>query len=120
MFGLKVPLVAALWNPGDLARRGVRWFVVVGTLALLAAAMSRVNADGSLDDVLRRYPFVLVWVQAALSWSVQGWGRAVSSGPEAVRLLPLLSLLGMAVWWSVKTAPADPAASPTGPTPASL
>ena len=97
---LLVPMAVALWNPGDVVRRRVRWFVVVGTLALFAAVMWRVNADGSLDDALRRYPFLLVWAQAALSWSVQGWSRAVSSGPEAVRLLPLLSLLGMVLWWS--------------------
>ena len=97
---LLAPMAVALWNPGDLARGRVRWFVVVGTLALLATPMWRINADGSLDDALRRYPFLLVWVQAALSWSVQGWDRAVSSGPESVRLLPLLSLLAMVLWWS--------------------
>ncbi|MCZ6652314.1 MAG: hypothetical protein O7D91_04725 [Planctomycetota bacterium] len=93
-------MAVALWNPANLARASVRWIVVVGALALLAASMWRVNADGALDDALRRYPFLLVWGQAALSWSVQGWGRAVSSGPECVRLLPLLSLLAMVVWWS--------------------
>ena len=96
---LLASMFVALWNPGGLARAYVRWIVVVGTLALLGAAMWRVNADGVLDDGLRRYPFLLVWGQAALSWSVQGWGRAVSSGPEAVRLLPLLSLLAMVLWW---------------------
>ncbi len=97
---LLAPMAVALWNPGGLARGRVRWIVVVGTLALLGAAMWRANADGSLNYALRRYPFLLVWVQAALSWSVQGWGRAVSSGPESIRLLPLLSLLAMVLWWS--------------------
>ncbi len=111
---LLAAMAVALWNPGDLARGRIRWFVVVGTLALLGAAMWRVNADGALDDMLRRYPFVLVWGQAALSWSVQGWDRALSSGPESVRLLPLLSLLAMVLWWFGKTAPADPLAPPSG------
>ena len=111
---LLAPMAVALWNPGDLARGRVRWIVVVGTLALLGTAMWRVNADGSLDDALRRYPFLLVWVQAALCWSVQGWDRAVSSGPESVRLLPFLSLLAMVLWWSGKTACVNLPVSPAG------
>ncbi len=88
----------AVINPGRRLGVALRVVLLGGCLTILAVSMKDANAAGQLDVPLRRYPFVLVWLQAALSWSVARGFEALRSDPAAARLLPALAVAGIAVW----------------------
>ncbi len=95
--------LTAVWNPGGRLNLSLRWVMVVGSLAVVTWAMGRTNDAGQLDDMLRRYPAGILWLHAALTWSVRGWERALSTGSELARLLPAVSVMGLALWWLARS-----------------